>query len=131
MKMLDTNTCIFAMNNNPAVRARFLSEHQFGLFVSAITEAELWFGVENSRNREKNIGRLLSFLKTVDLLPFDTLASAEYGNIKADLQKKGTPIGNMDMLIAAHAKSANLTLVTNNTREFQRVQGLQIEDWVI
>ena len=69
-------------------------------------------------------------MTAVTVLPFDDLAAVEYGNICADLQRKGTPIGQMDMLIAAHARSENLVLVTNNTREFERVIGLQLENWV-
>ena len=96
--MLDTNTCAFAINNNSVVCSRFAAEQPYGLSISAITEAELWFGVENSAFPEKN--------------------------------RAGTPIGDRDTLIASHAKALGLTLVTNNTREFSRVEGLPLEDWL-
>ena len=129
--MLDTNTCIFVINNNTAVRSRFISEYPFGLSISAITEAELWFGVENSAIPKKNTETLLSFLITVEILPFDTLAAAEYGRVRMKLKRAGKLIGERDMFIASHAKALGLTLVTNNTREFQRVEGLTLEDWTI
>jgi len=128
--MLDTNICIFAINKNAAVRACFVAEYPFGIAISAITEAELWFGVENSAKPEKNAETLRVFLTTVETLPFDTLAAAEYGRIRAGLKSAGTPIGERDTLIAAHAKSLGLKLVTNNTREFKRVEGLVLEDWL-
>ena len=128
--MLDTNTCIFAMNNNIAVRSRFVAEYPLGLSISAITEAELWFGIENSAAPEKNAETLRSFLATVEILPFDTLAAAEYGRVRMKLKRAGTPIGDRDTFIASHAKSLGLTLVTNNMREFQRVEGLSLEDWL-
>ena len=128
--MLDTNTCIFVINNNHAVRSRFVSEYPFGLSISAITEAELWFGIENSSAPEKNAETLRSFLTTVEILPFDTVAAAEYGRVRMKLKRAGTPIGDRDTLIASHAKALGLTLVTNNTREFKRVEGLLIEDWL-
>ena len=129
--ILDTNTCIFAINGNPHVRLQFTYEYPVGLAVSSITEAELWYGIENSAYREKNANILIKFLVTVEILPFDSLAAAEYGRVRAALKKAGTPIGDRDTLIAAHAKSLGLVLVTNNTREFGHVKGLVLEDWSI
>ena len=100
-----------------------------GLCISAITLAELEHGVEKSANPEKNQMALIQFLSILDILPFDDLAATEYGNICAHLQKQGTPIGTMDMLIAGHARAENLILVTNNVREFKRVPNLCIENW--
>jgi len=128
--MLDTNTCIFAINKNANVLARFLAEYSSGLSISAITEAELWFGIENSIAPEKNAETLRSFLATVEIFPFDTRAAAEYGRVRLKLKRAGTPIGDRDTFIASHAKSLGVTLVTNNTREFQRVEGLSFEDWL-
>ena len=128
--MLDTNTCIFAINNNAAVRARFVAEYPFGLAISSITEAELWFGVENSSKPEKNAETLRIFLTTVETMPFETLAAAEYGRVRVKLKRAGTPIGDRDTLIAAHAKALGLTLITNNIREFQCIEGLSIADWM-
>ena len=129
--MLDTNTCIFAINRNPSVRARFTREYASGLAISAISEAELWFGVENSSKPEKNANVLRAFLATVEILPFDTLAAAEYGRVRTGLKRAGTPIGDRDTLIAAHAKALGLILVTDNTDEFGRVAGLVLDDWKI
>ena len=127
--MLDTNTCIFAINDVSTVRSRFINEYPYGIAISAITEAELWYGIENSRYREKNANTLLSFLAMVEILPFDTLAAAEYGRVRAALKRAGTPIGNRDTLIAAHAKAVGVTLITNNIGKFSRVEGLIFEDW--
>ena len=128
--MLDANTCIFMMNGNPSVSARFAAEYQNGLSISSIVEAELWFGVENSAARDKNEKTLQYFLAAVQILPFDTVAAAEYGRVRAKLKRAGTPIGERDTFIAAHAKALSLTLVTNNKREFCRVEGLSLEDWM-
>ena len=128
--MLDTNTCIFAINNNAAVRSRFVLEYPSGMAISAITEAELWHGVENSAMPARNAETLRAFLATVTVFPFDTLAAAEYGRVRARLKRAGTPIGDRDTLIASHAKALGLTLVTNNIHEFQRVESLSIEDWM-
>ena len=97
--------------------------------ISSITLAELEYGVKYSANPEKNAVALMKFLSVIEILPFDSNAAIEYGDICADLRKKGTPIGNMDMLISAHARSENLIIVTHNTREFKRVESLQLEDW--
>ena len=130
MYMLDTNICIYAMKNKPeAVLQRFKSNLHHGLCISAITLAELQHGVAKSANPERNASALLQFLSILSVLPFDDLAAVEYGKICADLQRKGTSIGTMDMLIAAHARSENMVLVTNNVREFVRVPGLEIENW--
>ena len=128
--MLDTNTCIFIINKNAAVRSRYIAEYDSGIAVSAVTEAELWFGVENSAHPSKNAETLLAFLATVEVLPFDTLAAIEYGRVRSKLKRAGTPVGERDTLIASHAKSLGLTLVTNNSSEFHRVEGLSIEDWM-
>ena len=128
--LLDTNTCIFMMKHTPIVVERFQSVQNDGIAISSITLAELEFGVSKSKAQERNRNALFAFSTLVDILLFDIPASAEYGRVRAELEKAGTPIGALDTLIAAHAKSLNLTLVTNNTREFQRVAGLSIEDWL-
>ena len=128
--MLDTNICIYAIKNKPEQVLEKLKENlSNGICISAITLAELQHGVEKSMNPEKNSMALLQFLSILDILPFDDLAAVEYGKICAYLQKRGTPIGTMDMLIAAHAKTENLIIVTNNVREFERVPNLKIENW--
>ena len=128
--MLDTNICIYAIKNKPEQVVRRLKDNlPKGLCISAITLAELEHGVEKSVNPEKNQMALIQFLAILDILPFDDLAATEYGNICAYLQKRGTPIGTMDMLIAGHARAEGLILVTNNVREFMRVPNLGIENW--
>ena len=117
------------MKQIPGVVERFRSAQSGGIAISSITLAELEFGVFNSKAHERNRKALLAFSTLVEILLFDVLASVEYGRVRAALQKAGTPIGALDTLIAAHAKSLNLTLVTNNIREFQRIEGLFLEDW--
>lgn len=129
--MLDTNMCIYAQKNIPQVIEKIKNNFQYGVAISSITLAELEFGVQASANVEKNTIALYKFLSIVEILDFDSSAAIEYGKIRADLKRKGTPIGNMDMLIAAHAKSENLIVVTHNTREFERVEGLKLEDWYL
>jgi len=129
--LLDTNMCIFMMKGNTNVLQRYLSNKEFGIAISSITVAELYYGVFNSEHLKRNGGNLTNFLVGLNLLDFDSGDAMEYGRIRAELRKKGTPIGQMDMLIAAHARSTGLTLVTNNICEFKRIDGLCIEDWMI
>lgn len=129
--MLDTNICIYIIKHQPEEVIRKLMEHNpDDICISAITYAELAHGVEKSQAREKNRIALMVLLSEIQIVPFDDLAAQIYGEVKADLQKKGTLIGPLDTLIAAHAKALNLTLVTNNTKEFAGVDGLELEDWV-
>lgn len=128
--MLDTNICIYAIKHKPdMVIKRFLQHDPEEMCVSAVTYAELMHGVEKSKAVEKNRIAMSLFLSPITILEFHALAAEEYGKIRAELETKGTPIGPMDMLIAGHARSEGLILVTNNTREFQRVEGLMVEDW--
>lgn len=130
MYMLDTNICIYAIKNKPEqVLQRIKRNVQKGLCISVITLAELEHGVQKSLYPEKNEVALIQFLAILEILPFNDLAAVEYGKICAYLQKRGTPIGTMDMLIAAHAKAEKIVLVTNNTRKFERVPGLKFENW--
>jgi tRNA(fMet)-specific endonuclease VapC len=131
MFMLDTNICIFVMNNRAGVIERFYLEQPLGsLYISAVTEAELWFGVENSSHYERNSKRLYNFLALVGTLDFNSSAAVEYGRIRCELKRNATPIGERDMFIAAHAKSLGYILATDNTREFNRINGLKISNWV-
>ena len=129
--LLDTDTCIFMMKQMPSVVKRFSYAQSRGIAISSITLAELEFGVSNSKAIDRNRNALLAFSTLVEILLFDVLASAEYGRVRTALEKAGTPIGALDTLIASHAKSLNLTLVTNNIREFQRIEGLFLEDWLV
>ena len=130
MYLLDTNMCIFALKHIPKVLSAIESRKNEWIAISSITLAELEFGICNSQAAEKNRNALIAFLPIVEVLPFDESAAAEYGIIRASLKKRGCIIGLMDMLIAAHAKSAGSILVTNNTGEFERVDGLKLEDWL-
>ena len=127
--MLDTNICIYAIKHKPPeVIKNFLPED---ICVSSITYGELMHGVEKSQAVERNRAAITLFLSSISILPFDNYAAEEYGKVRAELERKGTPIGPMDMLIAGHARSERLILVTNNTREFFRVEDLdlEVEDW--
>ena len=128
--MLDTNICIFAIRNkSDKVIRRINASVPSELCISAVTYAELMHGVEKSSDKERNRLALLLMLANFTIVDFDTKAACEYGAIRAELEKKGTPIGVLDMMIAGHARSLGLTLVTNNTKEFTRVSELAVEDW--
>lgn len=128
--MLDTNICIYAMKKKPElVLRRFKDELYNGMCISAITLAELEYGMKHSSNPLKNEQALLRFLAPLSILSFGSAAASEYGEIRACLQSQGTPIGPLDMLIAGHARAEGLVLVTNNVREFERVPHLRIENW--
>lgn len=129
--MLDTNIIVYAKNNRLAgVFERFMEYDPSELSVSAITMAELEYGVQRSSRPWQNQLALMLFLSRIAILPFDDMAAREYGVIRAELARIGQPIGGNDLLIAAHAKALGLTLITNNMREFARVAGLKVENWV-
>ena len=129
--MLDTNICIYVMKKKPEnVLRRFHAELDKGLYISSITLAELEYGMKHSSNPARNEQALTRFLAPLAILPFGTAAASEYGEIRTYLQSRGTPIGPLDMSIAAHAKAEGMALVTNNIREFERVPGLSLENWV-
>ncbi|MGN1170399.1 MAG: type II toxin-antitoxin system VapC family toxin [Lachnospiraceae bacterium] len=129
--MLDTNICIYSIKHKPESVFRRLQEHDPSeICISSVTYAELVHGVEKSQAVEKNRLALALLLANIEILDFDTLAAEAYGKIRADLEKGGTPIGPLDMMIAGHAKSLDYCIVTNNTKEFSRVRGLKLENWV-
>ena len=128
--LLDTNICIYVINHRPAaVLARFLAHEIDGLGISAITDSELYWGVCKSGS-VRNQTALDRFLSPLAVLDYDQAAARKYGELRAYLDKQGTPIGQLDQQIAAHALALGLTLVTNNLREFERVPGLVVENWV-
>lgn len=128
--MLDTNICIYVIKEKPeSVIRKFLKNNPEEMCISSITYAELLYGVEKSKAIQKNRIALSLFLSPIKILEFNDYTAQEYGQIRADLEQKGMPIGSMDMLIAGHAKAEDLILVTNNTKEFQRVAGLKLENW--
>ena len=131
MFMLDTNICIYVLRNRSRrLRQRFRVERE--LCISSVTYAELCYGVENSavRLRTERWEQLNLFTRLLRVEPLDERAARHYGSLRAWLEKQGTPIGNNDLFIAAHAQSLGATLVTNNAREFQRVPELEVVNWV-
>lgn len=129
--MLDTNICIYLMNGkDDKLAMKFNKNNPNDLCISNITYSELMYGVEKSKNKELNFSRLLLFLSEINILNYDFNASEEYGRIRILLEKKGNIIGSNDLFIAAHAKSLGLTLITNNEKEFSKVNGLKVENWI-
>lgn len=128
--MLDTNICISVIKHRPAQVLPKFNENAAALCVSAITASELYFGVENSRYPARNRQVVEDFLSRLAVIPYDEAAAVHYGQIRAQLQRQGSVIGANDLHIAAHARCLGLVLVTNNTREFARVEGLRLEDWM-
>jgi tRNA(fMet)-specific endonuclease VapC len=127
--LLDTNIVIYTMKNRPPqVKRRFQANHG-RIGISAVTLGELVFGAEHSRQVERNLADIEAMAARLDVLPFDDGAAYHFGQIRADLYRIGNPIGPYDMMIAGHARACGLKLVTNNVKEFERVRGLQIEDW--
>jgi len=129
--MLDTNIVIYTMKNKPEeVRAAF-KKHYGQMCISSITYMELVYGAERSANPERNLKALEGFVARMDLLAFDDSAAVHSGQIRAELAIKGTPIGPYDQMIAGHARSQGLIVVTNNTKEFDRVTALRVENWAL
>jgi tRNA(fMet)-specific endonuclease VapC len=129
--LLDTNTCIYIIKRSPPhVYRRFEHLHVGDVGISAITYCELQVGIARSSKPQENQLALTEFLAPLEVLDFPSGAASAFGAIRAHLQAAGTPIGNYDLLIAAHALHLGLPLVTNNTREFGRVPGLRIENWI-
>jgi len=129
--MLDTNICIYIIKNRPqSVKQKFQEFNIGELCISSITVSELMYGAFKSQFVEKNLKAIENFLMPFEIVNYDYLASVEYGKIRADLEKKGTVIGNMDMQIAGHALALDLILVTNNLKEFKRVLDLKLDNWV-
>ena len=131
MYMLDTNICIYVLkNHSDKLRHKFKAIKD--ICISSITYGELCFGIENGSDnlKEERWRQLEIFTQRLLIEPWDENAGRHYGSIRAQLKKEGTPIGNNDLLIAAHARSINAVLVTNNVREFNRVPNLTVENWV-
>lgn len=127
--MLDTNIVIYIMKNRPSSVKNKFKQKTGQLCISSITLGELVFGAEYSQQPERNLSDIESFAARLEVLSFDGKAAYHFGQIRAELYKNGSPIGPFDMMIAGHARSQGMILVTNNTREFERVPGLQIENW--
>lgn len=131
MYMLDTNICIYILKNyNEKLISKF-SKYKFGdIGISSIVYSELIYGVEKSLKRDENLKNLLKFLSSIIICDYDVEAANEYGKIRTDLEKAGNIIGSLDMLIAAHASSKKVILITNNVKEFKRIKHLKVENWV-
>jgi tRNA(fMet)-specific endonuclease VapC len=128
--MLDTNLCIRVLRDRPpALRDKF-NTHAEALCISSIVLAELLHGAEKSARPDHNRSLVASFAARLELLPFDAAAAAHAADVRAVLERAGQPIGGYDVLIAGHARSRGLIVVTGNQREFGRVDGLRCEDWL-
>ena len=131
MKMMDSNICIYTIKRKPPEVLTRFSEYAVGdLCVSSVTASELLYGAHKSARPEQNLAAIEQFLLPLLVLPFGYEAGQTYGKLRAYLEKQGTPIGPLDTLIAAHALHLNVPIVTNNTKEFARVPGLVLENWV-
>jgi tRNA(fMet)-specific endonuclease VapC len=128
--MLDTNICIYALrHSHPKLRELF-NRRAEQLCISTVVLSELYFGVEKSSRPDENLAVMESFAARLEVLPFDVVAAAHAGQVRAALARAGQPIGAYDVMIAGHARSAGLALVTNDEAEFRRVPGLLVENWV-
>ena len=128
--MLDSNIAIHVIKRRPIEMLETFNQHAGQLCISSITLAELLHGVEKSEFTEKNLKNVENFISRLDVLEYGNKAASHYGDIRADSERKGTTIGVNDLHIAGHARSEGLIIVTNNVREFERVSGLRIENWV-
>lgn len=128
--MLDTNIAIYVIKRKPGNLLTVFNRHAGRMSISSITLAELLHGVEKSQQPERNLNQVEDFVSRLEVLDYGVRAAAQYGDIRSDLERRGTPIGVNDLHIAAHARSEGLTLVTNNEREFERIDGLRIENWL-
>lgn len=129
--LLDTNICVYLVKQKPLqVLQKFHTLMAGDIGISTICVAELQFGVSRSSNPAQNQQALNSILSSLLVMPFDQSAAVSYGQIRTHLERRGVPIGPFDTMVAAHALSLGVTLVTNNEREFHRVPGLQVENWV-
>jgi tRNA(fMet)-specific endonuclease VapC len=128
--LLDTNICIYLIKRKPPeVLQRFRQLQPGSIFISSVTTSELYYGAQKSQRVQTNLEALNNFLLPFRIVDYDESASFLYGELRADLEKRGQPIGPLDMMIAAHALSLDVPLVTNNTKEFERVKGLKLENW--
>jgi tRNA(fMet)-specific endonuclease VapC len=128
--MLDTNIVIYTMKNRPQTVRDAFRRHYGEMCISSVTYMELVYGAERSGNPERNLHEIEGFAARLDVLPYGDSAAAHAGQIRAELASRGMPIGPYDQMIAGHARSMGLVVVTNNTKEFSRVDGLRLENWV-
>jgi len=127
--LLDTNICIYVLRHRPGHVRDAFNRHAAHLATSTVVLGELLYGAEKSAYPERNLEQVEQFMARIEVLPFDDAAASHFGSIRAELERGGTPIGAYDLMIAGHARSAGLRLVTNNEKEFARVPGLLVENW--
>ena len=129
--MLDTNICIYIIKNKPLNVRKKLESYDFGeIAISSITVSELYYGAYKSSKQEQNLLGLNNFLSPFNIIEFDIECALAYGKVRAELENKGQIIGSMDMLIASCSLAKNFTLITNNLKEFKRIKGLKVENWI-
>ncbi|RPJ82129.1 MAG: tRNA(fMet)-specific endonuclease VapC [Deltaproteobacteria bacterium] len=128
--MLDTNIVIYVIKRKPLELLKTFNRHAGRMSISSITLAELFHGVEKSTRPEHNLRQVEDFITRLEILEYGVKAASHYGGIWATLEKSGNPIGVNDLHIAGHARSEGLILVTNNVREFERVEALRVENWI-
>jgi tRNA(fMet)-specific endonuclease VapC len=128
--LLDTNIVIYTMKNRPQQVKKRFQQHHGRMAISAVTLGELVFGAEHSQQVERNLADIEAMVARLSVLPFDNTAAYHFGQIRSALYRAGRPIGPYDMMIAGQARAVGLTLVTNNRKEFERVPGIMLEDWV-
>ena len=128
--LLDTNIVIYTMKNRPQQVRRRFKQHKGQMCISSVTLGELIFGAEHSQQVERNLTDIEAMVARLEVLPFDNKAAYHFGQIRAALYNMGKPIGPYDMMIAGHARALGLTLITNNIKEFERVPGLLLENWM-
>jgi tRNA(fMet)-specific endonuclease VapC len=127
--LLDTNIAIYTLKNRPAAVREIFKRHAGQMAISTVTLGELVYGAERSSQPERNLADIEGFAARLSVLPFDEPAAAHFGQVRAELYRRGKPIGPYDMMIAGHARASGLILVTNNVREFERVPGVRLENW--
>jgi tRNA(fMet)-specific endonuclease VapC len=128
--LVDTNILIYLCNSHSiSLEKKFIALSPLEFCTSAITVGELIYGVNKSKHRDRNLQAILKILSSFQIIDFDSRDGWEYGEIRAELEKKGTIIGGNDIMIAAQARRRGLTVITNNTKEYKRVWGLSVEDW--
>lgn len=129
--LLDTNIVIYTMKNKPPMVREAFKEHYGRLAISSVTLMELIFGAEKSANVARNLREIEGLAARLEVLPYDSEAAVHTGQLRAELQRAGKPVGPYDQMIAGHARSRGLVLVSNNLIEFERVKGLRLENWVM
>lgn len=128
--MLDTNIVIYTIKNKPIEVREAFKQHDGQICISAVTLMELIYGAEASAAVDRNLRNIEGFAARLDVLPFDNSAAAHTGQLRAELRRRGKPIGPYDEMIAGHARSLGLIVVTNNTKQFEHVPGLRLDNWV-